>query len=144
MRKSNLKYYIFEFHIYKFMEKHFIFGYGSLINETSRHRSSPSAFEAIPVKIKNYTRGWFARTGIKGLSTTFLGCLRNDSEILLADEKLPFVNGVIYEVDKNELPILDKREKRYSRTKVERSDIIPYEGKPKYFLKKTQPSMYTL
>ncbi|WP_339337259.1 MULTISPECIES: gamma-glutamylcyclotransferase family protein [unclassified Croceitalea] len=110
------------------MEKHFIFGYGSLINKKSRQGTSPSAFSAIPVKVKNHTRGWFARTGVKGLSTTFLGCLRNDSDFLNENTKSPFVNGVLYEVNKDELPILDKREKRYIRTKIEYNDIEPYQS----------------
>ncbi len=110
------------------MGKHFIFGYGSLINKVSRERSSPSAFQAVPVKIKNYTRGWFGRTGVKGLSTTYLGCLKNDSSILKENEKSTFVNGVIYEINKDELPILDKRERRYKRDKVAFNDIEPYQN----------------
>lgn len=87
----------------------YILGYGSLIERASRLRTTPSAEIAYPVIAKGYLRGWFARTGDTGLSTTYLGCVQ-DSEAL--------INGVVYKVSPQELHDTDEREKGYTRIKV--------------------------
>lgn len=84
--------------------KNYILGYGSLIEKESRLRTTPSAKVVFPVKAHGFKRGWFARTGVEGLSTTFLGCIRDNSH---------WINGVIYEVDENELILIDARELGY-------------------------------
>jgi hypothetical protein len=97
--------------------KNYIFGYGSLIEKASRLRSTPNAKAAIPVVVYGFKRGWFSRTGAPGLSTTFLGCIKE------ADGG---TNGVIYEVSKEDLKLTDSREKGYTRIKINFEDIVFY------------------
>lgn len=104
----------------------YMIGYGSLINQKSRQASSPSSYDVIAVKIAGYTRGWFARTGVVGYSTTYLGCLRSSSNLLEDKARLSFMNCILYKVEANELEILDRRERRYKRRLVKREDITGY------------------
>lgn len=97
--------------------KNYIFGYGSLIEKESRLRTTPNALIALPVRVSNYKRGWFARTGVAGLTTTFLGCVK--------DEK-SHTNGVIYEVTQKELEATDEREQGYVRTAIDHEDVTDY------------------
>ncbi|MEM9364228.1 MAG: gamma-glutamylcyclotransferase [Bacteroidota bacterium] len=84
----------------------YIFGYGSLIEKESRMRTTPEAQIVHPVIVKGFKRGWFARTGVYTLSTTFLGCVSDENAL---------VNGVIYKISDEDLPLLDKREANYKR-----------------------------
>ncbi len=94
--------------------KNYIFGYGSLIEKESRLRTTPKSKVAFPVKVNGFKRGWFARTGVSGLSTTFLGCI-NDVD--------SHTNGVIYELSEEDLQLTDSREKGYKRVKIDFEDI---------------------
>jgi cation transport regulator ChaC len=106
--------------------KIYIFGYGSLIQEKSRKITTTELSKAIPVKVNGLVRGWFARTKIHSLSTTYLGLLKNDN-ILLKGLTIPdSVNGVIYEVSESELSKLDQREKNYIRTEISLDKITLY------------------
>jgi hypothetical protein len=96
----------------------YIVGYGSLMQEDSRMRSSPRAGPAHPVEVEGYRRGWFARGSAAGLGSTFLG-LQSDSKSHL--------NAVIYEVNPSEVDATDKRESLYCRVSVALSDIRPLE-----------------
>lgn len=99
--------------------KNYILGYGSLIEEESRLRTTPKSKVAFPVKVKGFKRGWFARTGTHGLSTTFLGVVYDlDS----------YVNGVIYEIDEEDLGLIDQREKGYKRAAINIDNIECYSG----------------
>ena len=57
-------------------------------------------------RARGYARGWWARTGAIGFSTTFVGAI---------PEKSSYMNGVIYAVNKEELDDTDKRESGYTR-----------------------------
>ena len=92
----------------------YIIGYGSLMQDESRKRTSPQAGPAYPVEIKGYRRGWFARGTTVGLGATYLGIWPDQESHL---------NAVIYQVDQTELATTDKRESFYCRTSVETSDI---------------------
>jgi hypothetical protein len=96
----------------------YIVGYGSLMQEDSRMRSSPRAGPAHPVEVEGYRRGWFARAGAAGLGSTFLG---------LQSEPRSHLNAVIYEVNPSEVDATDKRESLYCRVSVALSDIRPLE-----------------
>ena len=96
----------------------YIIGYGSLMQEESRKRTSPQAGPAHPVETKGYRRGWFARAETVGYGTTYLGVLPDRESSL---------NAVIYQVDPGELTATDKREMSYCRTSVAISDIKPLE-----------------
>lgn len=94
--------------------KEYIFGYGSLIERQSRLRTTPDAETVYPIVVKGFQRGWFARTGAAGLSTTFLGCVK---------DSVSKTNGIIYEVNPDELEWLDQREKGYQRIKIDSEHI---------------------
>ena len=96
----------------------YIIGYGSLMQDESRKRTSPQAGPAYPVEIKGYRRGWFARAEAVGFSTTYLGIL---------PDRESYLNAVIYQVDSTELIATDKREISYCRTSVAIADIKPLE-----------------
>jgi hypothetical protein len=92
------------------MTQNFILGYGSLIELESRTRTAENACDAYPVRVKNYMRGWFARTGGPGISCTYLGCIEKAGH---------HTNGVIYEVSDKELDATDEREVGYTKHKVD-------------------------
>ena len=96
----------------------YVVGYGSLMQDESRERTSPHAGAAHPVEIAGFKRGWFARGASVGFSTTFLGVLPDRSSRL---------NAVIYQVDAAELAATDGRERAYCRTDVAPEDVKPLE-----------------
>ena len=79
----------------------YIFGYGSLIEQASRTRTTAAAIYVLPAKVKGFARGWWARTGVVGFSTTFAGAI---------PKELAFMNGVVYAVSDDELDRTDKLE----------------------------------
>jgi hypothetical protein len=92
----------------------YIIGYGSLMQDESRKRTSPQAGPAHPVQVKGYQRGWFARPDAAGFSTTYLGAAPDPKESF---------NAVIYQVDPPELQATDRRESSYCRRSVAFSNI---------------------
>ena len=105
--------------------KNYICGYGSLIEQESRTRTTPQAVAAFPVKVKGYVRGWWARTGGVGFSTTYLGCVASNAHSGFSAD---YLNGVIYEVSESELVATDQREQGYTRTLISNSAIEDYLG----------------
>jgi len=97
--------------------RNFIFGYGSLIESSSRTRTSPNATDAYPVEIAGLQRGWWARVPVSGLSTTFLGCAVSENDR---------INGVLFEVDVTDLKKMDIREEGYDRIVVDNAAIKDY------------------
>lgn len=101
----------------------YIFGYGSLIEQASRMRTTPAAIYVLPASVKGYVRGWWARTGAVGFSTTFAGAIPDASGSM---------NGVVYAVSDDELARTDKRESGYTRTDITKSvEILGGGFKPK-------------
>ena len=84
-------------------------GYGSLMEDRSRARTSPRAGAAHPVEVEGYERGWFEHGSPIGFSTTFLG-VRPDPAARM--------NAVIYAIDAQELAATDARERSYCRSLV--------------------------
>lgn len=105
--------------------KNYIFGYGSLIEKQSRTSTTPDAVNAYPVQINGFVRGWWARTGVAGFSTTFLGCIAV-GDAFKRVFSCTHVNGVVYEVSAADLGKTDAREKGYTRTEVPRDAITDY------------------
>ena len=99
----------------------YIIGYGSLMQDESRKRTSPQAGPAHPVEVSGYRRGWFAKGDPLGFSTTFLGALPDPKSRL---------NAVIYRVETSELAATDQREASYCRRGVAASDIRALEKGP--------------
>ncbi len=101
--------------------QNFIFGYGSLIEDASRQRTTPSARDAWPVLVKGVRRGWWARGSSSGLTTTYLGAI---------DDPEAYCNGVIYAVSPPELDATDQRESAgYRRCRIERESIAMLDGR---------------
>ena len=93
----------------------YIIGYGSLMEDASRSRTSPDVGSAYPVAVKGYRRGWFGKGTNIGFNTTYLG--------VVADQKAN-LNGVIYQVKKiDEITATDKREDFYCRVLVTDSEM---------------------
>lgn len=99
-------------------QSQYLIGYGSLMEDDSRQRTSPQAGPAYPIEVQGYRRGWFARGEAVGFSTTYLGVLPARDSAL---------NAVIYQVDPVELLATDKREVSYCRKRIDASDIKPLE-----------------
>jgi hypothetical protein len=99
----------------------YIIGYGSLMQDESRKRTSPQAGPARPIEVSGYRRGWFARGDPVGFSTTFLGAVPD------AQGRL---NAVIYRVELSELAATDQREASYCRLSVPLSAITALEKQP--------------
>ena len=97
----------------------YIVGYGSLMQDESRKRTSRQAGPAHPVEVTGYQRGWFAKGDPLGFSTTYLG---------VAPDPGAHVNAVIYRVEANELMATDRREASYCRSRVPLTEIKTLEG----------------
>jgi len=78
--------------------RNFLFGYGSLINQSSRLATGQTG-NSFPVTVKGLKRFWCVPA--LNMRFTGLGVIKNP------DSKC---NGVIVEVDENELPAFDQRE----------------------------------
>ena len=87
----------------------YIFGYGSLIEQASRMRTTPAAMYVLPARAPGFARGWWARTGAIGFTTTFVGAI---------PEKSRSMNGVVYAVSKEELEATNQREQGYTPTDI--------------------------
>jgi hypothetical protein len=99
----------------------YIVGYGSLMQDESRKRTSPQAGPAHPVDVSGFRRGWFAKVDPPGFSTTYLGVVPDGQAHL---------NAVIYQVDAAELAATDQREASYCRVAVPVGAIKALEKDP--------------
>jgi len=101
----------------------YIFGYGSLIEQASRMRTTPAAMYVLPARAPGFARGWWARTGAVGFTTTFVGAI---------PEKSSSINGVVYAVSKEELEATNEREQGYTPTDITSTvQILSGSYKPK-------------
>lgn len=99
----------------------FIFGYGSLIEDESRQRTTPSARDAWPATVSGVRRGWWARGAESGLTTTYLGAIADPAAEC---------NGVIYKVSAEELAATDRRESAgYQRCRIDADKIKMLDGR---------------
>jgi len=102
-------------------KQNYIFGYGSLIEDESRMRTTPAARDAWPVNVGGIRRGWWARGDKSGLTTTFLGAL---------DDLRSACNGVIYQVSAAEIIATDQRESAgYTRCEIPPGQIKMLDGR---------------
>jgi hypothetical protein len=108
----------------------FIFGYGSLINTSSRNSTAVAPIPAIPVRVSaafGYIRSWNDRSPS---GFTALG-LRKPSP----GESPTTINGVLYPVEGDDMAKFDLREAGYARVEVPHAHIeavswqaIPQDG----------------
>ena len=102
-------------------QNNYLFGYGSLIEDESRERTTPTARYAWPVEVQDIRRGWWARGATSGMTTTYLGALK---------EADAWCNGVIYSVTEEELTATDARESAgYERCEIDYKDITLLDGR---------------
>ncbi|TPX66494.1 hypothetical protein SpCBS45565_g04478 [Spizellomyces sp. 'palustris'] len=101
--------------------KHYLFGYGSLINPQSRLRTVPTRTFAIPVLVHGLERSWSYNCTKK--QYTAVG-VRRAIKCALSDEPAT-CNGVLIPIENphSELPKLDDRESNYIRSTISLSDI---------------------
>ncbi len=90
----------------------YIFGYGSLIDKSSRSRTFPTA-DAHAARIKGYKRYWSCLDGVEGRTA-----------VVILKEENAYTNGVLVPIEEAFLPELDKREKQYHRIEVQHNEIF--------------------
>ena len=105
--------------------RHFVFGYGSLINPDSRARTNPTLAEqdGLPVVVRDVERVWSARTTT---GYTAMGVrIRKGADC----------TGILLEVNKAELEDLDKREQSYVRVEVhlDNVDQVPFLDEDEFY-----------
>lgn len=121
----------------------YVIGYGSLMQTASKNNTDRTSGENTPVMIDHYQRGWFAQGLSVGLSTTYLGIIKQSDA---------HFNGTIFRLaTPNTIKNYDKREKYYCRVLVPTTSIhsldhhpLPrgqfwiYETKPEFIAKPSE------
>lgn len=95
--------------------RHFIFGYGSLINSISRTVTGETG-AAVAVKINGVSRYWSRISEDFGMSS-----------VVVVKDSQGQCNGVLVEVPESELPAFDQRERGYQRVLVDAGDVSFYQ-----------------
>eukprot|EP00457_Paulinella_chromatophora_P008891 gb/GEZN01008940.1/.p1 GENE.gb/GEZN01008940.1/~~gb/GEZN01008940.1/.p1 ORF type:complete len:308 (+),score=24.63 gb/GEZN01008940.1/:215-1138(+) len=91
----------------------FIFGYGSLFNSKSRMQTNSECKDAVPVRISarwGYRRSWCFQHPREHI--TALGLEKCDEFNACS------INGMVYPVRAEDLPVFDRRESGYTRVEV--------------------------
>ena len=101
------------------MNRTFVFGYGSLMNEADLQRTLPGK------KIHSWAtlKGWRRKFNKGGIDHRYLNLVPTKPE-----DNAQQVKGVLVEVNLDELEILAKREKGYNVTDVTRQIVSPPEN----------------
>lgn len=97
------------------LNRHYIFGYGSLINSLSRAVTGESG-SVLPVKVCGYERSWSV------ISPTFAM-----SSVAVVQKEGAFCNGVLVEIPESEIPRFDLREQGYQRSRIDAHQIETYQ-----------------
>ncbi len=105
--------------------RHFVFGYGSLMNPDSRAKTNPTLADqdGLPVLVRDVERIWSARTTT---GYTAMGVrIRKGADC----------TGVLLEVNKAELEDLDRRELSYVRVEVhlDNVDQVPFLNEEEFY-----------
>jgi hypothetical protein len=95
--------------------RHFIFGYGSLISATSRAKTGETG-QVWPVKIAGYQRNWSVMSTEYGMSS-----------VAVVPVSEAYCNGVLIEIDESEIPVFDQRERGYKRSQVHHEQLSAYQ-----------------
>ena len=106
--------------------KHFLFGYGSLVNSDSRRNTFKEEVPVVPARISadfGYIRKWCYRSST---GMTALGLEK------AAPGKGSTINGVLYSVKEEDMTIWDERESKYQRIEIpfEFIEATSWEGLP--------------
>ena len=100
--------------------QHYIFGYGSLIDQGSRTWTTPQALIAYPASVHDIARGWWLYGTPIGVKACFL-----------AAKVIPGArcNGVVYPVSETELAQTDQREVTYERMLIIPEQLTLMDGR---------------
>jgi hypothetical protein len=96
--------------------KHLIFGYGSLINTESRVRTANTG-KVVVVRIQGFQRAW-----------NFYNSKKNRTALGVVSNINAKCNGVIVEVETDNLAAFDAREKGYDRVEVNPKNVEVLKG----------------
>jgi len=94
--------------------KEFVIGYGSLINLSSLQRTLQEKSYTEPVLVKGHLRAWEASDLLEYKPITYLNARKSRGDSF---------NGVIFEISKDELTLLDKREVLYDRYSISKEKV---------------------
>lgn len=97
------------------VNRHYIFGYGSLINSLSRAVTGESG-SVLPVKVSGYERSWSVMSPDFGMSS-----------VAVVQREGALCNGVLVEVPESEIPHFDLRERGYQRARIDAHQIQTYQ-----------------
>jgi|TARA_R110000744_G_scaffold36410_6_gene84045 hypothetical protein len=100
------------------LDRHFILGYGSLINGESRAMTGETG-NVWPVKLQGFERHWSVMSVDYGMSSV---------AVIEAPEKA--CNGVLVEVPYDQFTLFDEREKGYQRVMLKAEQLIAYQDDP--------------
>ena len=99
-------------------EKHWIFGYGSLICADSRARTGFTG-DALPVIVQGLQRHWSVALARDDLSAVGVSSGNPDAE----------TGGVLFSLSEQEFAEFDRREAEYQRQQLSPSSVQPLNGK---------------
>lgn len=99
--------------------RHYIFGYGSLMNSSSRRNTLPSDTVGIPVLVHGLERTWSYK------------CDKSKYTAVAVKSGPSACNGVLFELTDpmHYLSMLDEREKEYERTVIHHSNVVGWNSK---------------
>lgn len=100
----------------------YIVGYGSLMQEASKKRSSPTSGPNRPVRVTGYQRVWNIKGDEIGFSTTFLGVEKDETAYMVA--------ALYLDVNPEDIAGTDKREEFYCRDEVAPEALEVLDGAP--------------
>ncbi|MEM9063350.1 MAG: hypothetical protein AAGD13_23060 [Pseudomonadota bacterium] len=114
-------------------QRQFIVGYGSLMEEASKKRSSPNSGINHPAKVTGFQRVWNARGNEFGFSTTYLGVdapkTAEQRRVAGLSQDEPEMYAAVYEdKDREDIAGTDTREKFYCRYPVSPDQIHLLDG----------------
>lgn len=95
--------------------RHFILGYGSLINGESRAKTGETG-NVWPVKLHGFERHWSVMSDEFGMSSV---------AVIQAPQQA--CNGVLVEVPFDQFPLFDERERGYQRTMIQADQLSAYQ-----------------
>ncbi|GAB3487316.1 gamma-glutamylcyclotransferase family protein [Marinomonas epiphytica] len=98
--------------------RHFILGYGSLINSVSRAKTGETG-QVWPVKLDGFQRHWSIMSRDAVMSSVAVVQARGES-----------CNGVLVEVPEDQFPLFDERETGYHRAKIDLQQLTSYSEEP--------------
>jgi len=96
--------------------RHFIVGYGSLINSRSRAKTGETG-RIWSVKISGFERHWSVMSADFGMSS-----------VAVIPKEDAYCNGVLIEIHESEIAAFDKREQGYQRAQIDSQQLSSYEN----------------